>query len=115
MEEASVESRKKLTEFHMKHFRDISTLDECGLCENTAADTDERGLVGICTDQNLLHSNMICSDCMMKQAELVSKQTRDVWDKFKDENFPGVPTDWEPMPITDGPTRAPENSPTISI
>ena len=114
MDEASEESKQKLAEFHNEHFRDISSLDECGLCENTRDGATEFGLVGICHGEGLHHSNMICEDCMMKQAELVSKQTRDVWDKFKDENFPGVPTDWEPMPISDGPQRTPDNSPIVT-
>ena len=41
---------------------------------------------------------MICQDCSMKVEEGLSKQTRDSWQRFVDENFPGPPGLDEPVP-----------------
>ena len=36
---------------------------------------------------------------MEEMNALVSEKTRRGWDRFVEENFPGVPADFEPMPI----------------
>lgn len=41
---------------------------------------------------------MICQDCSAKVEEGLSKETRDSWQRFVDENFPGPPGLDEPVP-----------------
>lgn len=100
MNEASEESRRVLDEYHRKHFRNVSGFDECALCEKTreSARGEEFGLSGICQGGDMLDSAMICIDCMETMAEIISDETRGKWNRFREENFPGVPGDFEPMP-----------------
>ncbi len=41
---------------------------------------------------------LICQECSMKVEEGLSKQTRDSWQRFVEENFPGPPGLDEPVP-----------------
>ena len=99
-DEASEESKQRLFEFQMSRFREVSGFDECALCDHERAtmEVKEYGLVGICIGEGLAESNLICGDCMEAMSECVSEQTRRSWDRFVEENFPGVPADFEPMP-----------------
>lgn len=36
---------------------------------------------------------MICDDCETKMGETISDETRDMWDKFIGEHFPGPPSE----------------------
>ena len=100
-EEASEESRARLMEFQMSRFRFVSGFDECALCDSRREEipTQEYGLVGICQGNGLIESNMICGQCMEDMNAVVSEKTRRGWDRFVEENFPGVPADFEPMPV----------------
>ncbi len=100
-EESSEESKRALMEFQRARYRFVSGFDECALCENTreALPTLEYGLVGICLGDGLAESNLICGCCMEAMSECVSEETRKGWDRFVEDNFPGVPADFEPMPI----------------
>ena len=62
-------------------------------CEN-----QEFAVVGACLADMLLDINLVCGPCIESMNGLVSKKTRDVWDRFVQENFPGVPSDFEPIP-----------------
>ena len=100
LEEASEESTQRLAEFQAARFRDVSGFDECALCPRTRVESrnDEFGLVGVCQGDHLLDSALICIDCMEEMHEVLSEQTRKTWDRFRQENFPGVPSDFEPFP-----------------
>lgn len=100
-EESSEESKAALMQFQMERFRFVSGFDECALCDNQrdSLPTQEYGLVGICFGEGLAESNLICGCCMEAMSECVSEETRKGWDKFVEDNFPGVPADFEPMPI----------------
>ncbi|MBL9154335.1 MAG: hypothetical protein JNK37_17730 [Verrucomicrobiales bacterium] len=100
MNEASEESKQRLMEFQMSRFRHVHGFDECALCDNQAATmaVKEYGLVGICLGAGLAESNLICGECMEAMSECLSEQTRRSWDRFVEENFPGVPADFEPVP-----------------
>lgn len=100
MDEASEESKRRLAEFQEERFRDISGFRECSLCERTLVEArnNEYGLVGVCRGHELHDSAMICLDCMEDMSEIISVETRSNWDRFREENFPGVPGDFEPMP-----------------
>ncbi|NNE92298.1 MAG: hypothetical protein HKN23_11675 [Verrucomicrobiales bacterium] len=101
MDETSEESKKRLNKFQAERFRNVSGFNDCNLCERTRdqARGDEYSLVGICQANDMLDSGMICIECMEEMAELVSEETRRNWDKFKEENFPGVPADFAPSPV----------------
>ena len=100
MEESSEESRKRLYDFQMSRLRKVTGFDECVLCDRLeeASMRSEYGLVGICLGEAIVEANKICGLCMEDMSELVSKKTRESWDRFVEENFPGVPADFEPFP-----------------
>lgn len=100
LEEASEESKRRLTEFQVTRFRGVSGLEECALCDNRreSPKVKEYGLVGICVGEGLADSNLICGECMEAMSHCLSEQTRRSWDRFVEENFPGVPADFEPVP-----------------
>ncbi|MCB1065968.1 MAG: hypothetical protein KDN20_24000 [Verrucomicrobiae bacterium] len=102
-EESSEESKQSLMRFQAERFRFVTGFDECALCENTreGMTTQDYGLVGICLGDGLAESNLICGECMEAMSECVSEETRKGWDRFVDENFPGVPADFRPMPVRD--------------
>lgn len=105
MDETSDESKQRLEEFHEKHYRDVSGFDECALCENTLDQVkdDEFNLVGVCQGNDMLDSALICFDCQEAMNEIISEETRRTWERFRQENFPGVPSDFEPMPTRPAP------------
>lgn len=100
MNEASDESKQVLQEFQEENFRNVSGFDECALCEKTrdSARNEEFGLTGICQGTDMIDSAMICIECMEAMSEIISDETRGKWNRFREENFPGVPGDFEPMP-----------------
>ncbi len=107
-EESSVESRDALFEFQFSRLREVEGYHECAYCERPEAPTTEGhpqefGLAAICMGEQMAEVNRICSLCMDEMAELVSEDTRRVWDRFVEENFPGVPVDFEPFPHRDAP------------
>ena len=105
MEETSDESKQKLEKFHEKHHREVSGFDECALCECTLDEVrdTEFNLVGVCQGDDMLDSAMICFDCQEAMNEIISEETRRTWDRFREENFPGVPADFEPLPSRPAP------------
>ncbi|MEM7699871.1 MAG: hypothetical protein AAF236_15860, partial [Verrucomicrobiota bacterium] len=105
MDEASDESKQRLEEFHEEHARDVSGFSECALCEKTLESSREKeySLVGVCHGEKMYDSALICGDCLDRLAEITSEETRRGWDRFKEENFPGVPGDLEPMPARPAP------------
>lgn len=100
LDEASEESKRNLARFQGERQRDVSGFDECALCEKTRAEArnDEFGVVGMCRGDRMLESAMICLDCMEDMHAVLSEETRKTWDRFREENFPGVPSDFEPFP-----------------
>jgi len=105
MEEASDESKERLQQFQAERLRDVFGFEECSLCDCTAdeARDQEFGLIGVCRSDELVDSAMICIECMEDMASIISDETRRGWDRFRNENFPGVPTDFEPMPSRPAP------------
>ena len=106
MEESSEETQKRLYEFQITRMRKTSGFDECELCDRPeeAAQREEYGLVGICLGEQIVEANKICGLCMEEMNELVSTKTRESWDRFVDENFPGVPADFEAFPVSNAPS-----------
>lgn len=100
LEESSDETKEALYEYQKERIRMNTGAEDCVLCakERDAVDNGEYALVAACLGGQLLDINMVCGHCIESMNGLVSKKTRDVWDRFVQENFPGVPADFEPMP-----------------
>ena len=100
MEEFSDESRRNMEEFQSRHMNPDLGMDCCAICqtERHALGREEFALAGACEGTDLLHAIMICGACSEKMQGLVSKHTKGVWDKFVEDNFPGVPADALPQP-----------------
>ena len=74
-------------------------MDYCLVCGADRETCHRYSLAGLCQDAQLVAQMtpvsrtplMICSDCEEGMAHLVSKKTRDAWDRFIDEHFDGPP------------------------
>ncbi len=100
LEEFSQESRHNMEQFQSRHMNPDLGVDTCAVCESerSSLDRQELALAAACEGSNLLHAIMICGNCSEKMQDLISKHTRGVWDKFLEDNFPGVPADALPTP-----------------
>ena len=100
LEEFSEESRRNMEEFQSKNVNPDLGPDTCAVCctEGEDLEREEYALAAACHQLDLLHAIMICGMCSEKMQDLVSKHTKGVWDKFFEENFPGVPADALPQP-----------------
>lgn len=105
LDEASEESKRRLAEFQAERYREVSGFNDCALCEKIFDDVKdgEYGLVGVCHGDSMVDSAMICFGCMEAMSEIMSEETRRTWDRFREENFPGVPSDFEPFPARPAP------------
>lgn len=105
LDEASEESKQRLAEFQNERYRDVSGFNDCALCEKQMDEVkdEEYGLVGVCHGDEMVDSAMICFGCMEDMSEIMSEETRRTWDKFREENFPGVPSYFEPFPSRPAP------------
>lgn len=105
LDETSEESKERLAKFHEERLRDVTGFDECALCEHTIEEVkdEEFSLVGVCQGSDMVDSAMICYDCLDAMSEIMSEETRRTWDRFREENFPGVPSDFEPLPSRPSP------------
>ncbi|MCH8831043.1 MAG: hypothetical protein IID45_15835 [Planctomycetes bacterium] len=88
------------------------TLDDCiarcAVCRRDRSECHRYSLSGLCLSVSLLLRPgpiMLCDGCEIQIAELVSKKTRDTWDRFVEDHFdspPGVESDhpnWSPVLI----------------
>jgi len=100
LEEFSEESKSNLMRHQEEHLRDVHGTGECAFCGRTQAESPMRDYVitALCSGDGLLDSLMICESCQMQTHELLSEKTRDVRRRFF-EDLPGVPPDWEGLPI----------------
>ena len=100
MEEFSQESKQRLGNYQNDHMILDRGLDVCAVCGTSRLDKPMRDYVmtGVCDQNNLVHSLLMCGKCGDVVQELISKPTRDVWRGFVDENFPGPPSDALPEP-----------------
>jgi hypothetical protein len=105
-EESSDETKVALYQYQRDRLRDdVVSGEACALCgkEKDQIENAEFALVGACHSDQLMDLNLVCGKCVEDMNHLVSKKTRDVWDRFVQENFPGVPADFEPMPSEPAP------------
>ncbi|TWT58544.1 hypothetical protein KOR42_19250 [Thalassoglobus neptunius] len=80
----------------------LDGIEQCTFCSKLRSDCHRYEIVGLFIDNDLLVdlSNdglaggspmMLCDECNAKMSELVSKKTRDEWDRFVEEHFDGPP------------------------
>ncbi len=78
--------------------------DECVICSQLRSECRRCTIGGLCQEMDLVVQHglqgqsplMICQDCEVSMSHLVSKKTRETWDRFVEENFddpPGVGID----------------------
>jgi len=91
--EFSAESRNRLEEFHRARVSLNLGRWRCAVCGNTREEDPamEFSVTGACQGRRLVHDVMICGVCRHEMQALLSQHTREVWDRFVDENLPGVP------------------------
>lgn len=74
-------------------------MDFCVMCGAKRAECHRYSLMGLCRDDEIVVQVtpfgrtplMICEKCESGTSELVSKQTRDSWDRFMEKHFDGPP------------------------
>ncbi len=100
VDEFSSETREAMEQFYAEHLTSGLGLSSCAICgiDRSLAPGNEFTLAAVCHHNEMVESLMICFECMEKSNALVSEQTRDVWRRFIDDNFPGVPADAVPDP-----------------
>ena len=79
-------------------------LDHCAACGAGAAAVDSHGIAALFLPGGLIARGplpiMLCGACSERVQGVLSKKTRDVWDRFVAEHFPGPPADLANLPTT---------------
>jgi hypothetical protein len=98
--EMSDESRQRLLAFHEERLKLNFGLERCGTCgvRRDGVCSSEYAIGGLFRGMGLLHAMMICGACQEEMSHLLSKKTREVWERYINENFPGLPADALPDP-----------------
>ncbi|MEW4488734.1 hypothetical protein AB1L42_11660 [Thalassoglobus sp. JC818] len=77
-------------------------IEQCTFCSKPRSDCHRYEIVGLFIDEDLIvdlstdglaggSPMMLCDECNAKMSEMVSKKTRDEWDRFVEEHFDGPP------------------------
>lgn len=66
-------------------------IQSCMVCEKSQDECYRFTLFGMAIGQRVPFGMIVCDDCEKKLGELTSKETRDRWDRFVEENFDGPP------------------------
>lgn len=100
IDEFSEETKQALERFYSDNMTTGLGLHTCGVCGIDREDqtVDEFTIAAMCRALDMMDALMLCSDCTDRTNELISQKTRDVWRRFVDENFPGVPANSMPSP-----------------
>lgn len=118
-EESSEESRQAIATFMQERidfesrfqrllgiFDPESWIESCAICETPRSDAERYTISGMFAGNGILFGPYplgICGKCEEEVNELVSKQTRDVWDDFIASHFDGPPAGVEDVPAGHGP------------
>lgn len=97
----STESKRVLRGFQR---RLLDTVDEasCGSCGRVRDHLDGYSRVGLCHGPYLVRPVvLLCSACEERIHASLSPETRDAYDAFVRDHFPGVPAglEWEPLKV----------------
>ena len=71
-------------------------IEHCVTCNKPRKEAAGYTLGAMFVDQTILKGQfpiLICDTCELELSEKISDETRDVWDKFIEENFPCPPSD----------------------
>lgn len=98
LEQMSVESRRRLVAFNEERLRLNLGLERCATCGTAIGEGCEHSVGGLFCGEFMLHGLAVCGACSEESSRLLSKETRDVWDRYVGENFPGLPADALPDP-----------------
>lgn len=93
VEEFSAESKERLELFHRQRVSLNLGRWTCAVCGNARGEDGEEefSISGACLGRRLIHDLMVCGACRHEMQGLLSRHTREVWERFVDENLPGVP------------------------
>jgi hypothetical protein len=89
--EFSDESRVRLAEFHTQSMTLNLGARRCAVCGHDRAEDEEYSLTAACEGTALRHVLMVCGPCRRDMREMLSKHTREVWDRFVNDNLAGAP------------------------
>jgi hypothetical protein len=76
-------------------------IETCIFCGAPRDEEKGYGLSGIFLGGQLFPGPLpaiICANCSERIQQLLSKKTRDFWDRFSEEHFPGPPADFVDLP-----------------
>ncbi len=99
MKEFSKESSAASEEYMVKHYQPSSDWEECHLCQSSSEEFSEYSVRAMCQGSQMLAFIVICHKCMEKMQELISEQTRKTMGDFIENNFPGIPAEFNPAPL----------------
>jgi hypothetical protein len=89
----SAESRRHLADYHAQRMALNLGSRRCAVCGHDRMDDGEYSLTAACEGTKMRHVLMVCGPCRRDMQSLLSRETRDVWDRFVSENFAGAPPD----------------------
>lgn len=93
--EFSGESRDRLDTFHREHVSLNLGRFRCAVCgvAREVMKCRDYSITGAFQGPECIHELMFCGLCNQEMQSLMSTKTRQVWDRFVDDNLPGVPAD----------------------
>ncbi|MGE9268356.1 MAG: hypothetical protein ACQKBY_09690 [Verrucomicrobiales bacterium] len=69
-------------------------ISHCVICESSASESPEHVIATAAHGEEMIfdpYPMMVCGSCEEELQQSLSKQTRERWDRFVSENFPGPP------------------------
>lgn len=97
----SLEEMELDTESEQQEFTVEDGVAACAFCEKPRSDCHRYEMVGLFQENEIILESgnginfsspmMLCQDCNSEVAKLISKKTRDLWDRFIEEHFDGPP------------------------
>lgn len=97
MKEYSKESLTNLQQYFIEHYWPSLDIEQCQLCHNDSF--EEYSLMSMCRGSSMLALFVICHQCTESLEQLLSEKTRKVMGDFVDDKFPGVPAEFDLLPL----------------
>lgn len=93
MDQFSEHSRARMAGYHSQRVTLNLGPHLCAVCGNERGEDGEPqyALSAACEGTSLRQSLMFCGGCLQEMQALLSPETRRTWQRFVDENLPGVP------------------------
>ena len=99
--EISEESYQRMSQFMEENRKLSQTYEQCNFCGTPRSECQEFTIAAACLGTEMIiheYPLMVCGQCHSKLDVLLSKQTRDTFDGFIGEHFPGPPELEQPLP-----------------